>query len=310
VIIIACPGQGSQTPGFLEPWLEDRSARIWLESVSERIDIDLVQHGTVSDAETIRSTEIAQPLIVAAGILAWDQLRERLVLRDTDRIAFAGHSVGEITAAYASGVFDADTAIQFVSTRARAMQRCAEATPTGMAAVLGGDPQEVVSHLEKLDLAPANYNGGGQIVAAGTLNDLERLKENPPEKARVMPLRVAGAFHTHFMEPARDDLAGLRQEFVAHTPGADLYTNRDGTKISSGDEFVDSLISQIANPVRWDKCMESFVADDAHGLVELAPAGALTGLAKRGMRGVPSNKLDSPNDLEQTIEFILESSQA
>lgn len=311
VIVIACPGQGSQTPGFLQPWLEDTQAREWLGSVGDKIGVDLVSHGTTSDADTIRRTEIAQPLIVAAGIIAWNHLRERLVLREEPmKFSFAGHSVGEITAAYASGVFDADTAVRFVSERAQAMQACADNAETGMSAVLGGDPDEVIAHLKNHNLSPANFNGGGQIVAAGSLDDLQRLSESPLPKTRVMPLKVAGAFHTKYMADARKKVASLRDTFVAHTPGAPLYTNSDGSEVTNGDRYVDILVNQIVSPVRWDKCMESFTADNANALVELNPAGALSGLAKRGMPGTPTLKFNSPDDLDQAVEFILEATQA
>ncbi len=305
MIVLACPGQGSQTPGFLTPWLEAPNARDWLGDVSEQIKIDLIEHGTVSDADTIRRTEIAQPLIVAAGILTWNQLRERLVTRDPQEVSFAGHSVGEVTAAYAAGVFDADTAIRFVSARATAMQKCADAVDTGMAAVVGGDPDEVIAHLEQHGLHAANFNGGGQIVAAGEHTQLAQLQQDPPPKARVMPLSVAGAFHTRFMEPAREAMAANREAYTAHAPGATIYTNKDGSQIVDGDEYVDTLISQIASPVRWDLCMDAFVADGATGMVEVTPAGALAGLARRGMRGVPTLKISSPDDLDAAVEFIL-----
>lgn len=313
MIVVSCPGQGSQKPGFLAEWLQDDAAKQWLTEVSDQIGIDLVKHGTESDEETIRSTEIAQPLIVAAGILAINALRDEIATLPAEQqeainasLRFAGHSVGEITAAYGAGVFDAATAVKFVAKRAKAMQQCANANPSGMSAVLGGDPDSVTAHLESLGLAPANFNGAGQIVAAGSHDNLAALNDNPPEKARVIPLKVAGAFHTAIMAPARDELAATAAEFAVADPHHPIYTNEDGSLVTSGAEFQAKLISQVASPVRWDRCMDAFAEDGITALVELAPAGALVGLAKRSLKTTPAKRLDNPSGTASTVEFIAE----
>lgn len=304
VIVIACPGQGSQTPGFLEPWLQDAAARQALERFSDEAGLDLVKHGTVSDADTIRDTAVAQPLIVAAGIVALDALRAALPENATPFGGIAGHSVGEITAAYGAGILSDSDAMSFVSERAVAMAEAAATTPTGMSAVLGGDPDEVVAHVRSFGLEPANYNGGGQIVVAGAHDALARLADEPLKGTRVIPLQVAGAFHTSYMASARDWLAGASRTVEPHDPSLRIWTNHDGTEVTSGASFFDLLIGQVASPVRWDLCMDAFSASGITGLIELAPAGALTGLARRGLKGVPTVAIKTPDDLRAALDLI------
>jgi len=302
VIVIVCPGQGSQTPGFLEPWLSESSFREQLSSISDAVGIDLVAHGTVSDAETIRDTAIAQPLIVSAGLLTLTAL-----LKDgrRDRVGgIAGHSVGELTAAAGAGILSETDAVAFVRERGAAMAKAAAEVPTGMSAVIGADETELFAKLDELGLSPANYNGGGQIVVAGALSALALLSENPPARARVIPLQVAGAFHTRFMQPAVDHL----REFAATLPVSDptlpIWTNKDGSLVTSGTEYVDLLVGQVSSPVRWDLTMESLQSAGVSGIIEVAPAGALVGLAKRGLKGVPSVAIKTPDDLPAAFELI------
>lgn len=306
VIVIACPGQGSQTPGFLDPWLTDASAREAIERFSDEAGLDLAKHGTVSDAETIRNTAVAQPLIVAAGIIALNALRAEAAPDAFGGIA--GHSVGEITAAYGAGILTDADAMSFVSERAVAMAEAAAATPTGMCAVLGGDQDEVVAHVQTLGLEPANYNGGGQIVVAGALDALARLADEPLKGTRVIPLQVAGAFHTRYMEPARDWLAKAGRTVAPTDPSLRIWTNRDGGVVESGADFFELMIGQVASPVRWDLCMESFAASGITGLIELAPAGALVGLARRGLKGVPTVAIKTPDDLPAALDLIAQHS--
>jgi [acyl-carrier-protein] S-malonyltransferase len=302
VIVVVCPGQGSQTPGFLEPWLAEPRFAERLRSISDAAGIDLVAHGTTSDAETIRDTAVAQPLIVAAGILTLEALldggrREKIG-------AIAGHSVGEITAAAGAGILNDADAMRFVRERGTAMAAAAALEPTGMSAVLGGDEAELLARLAELGLEPANYNGGGQIVVAGALDALATLAENPPAKTRVIPLQVAGAFHTRYMKPAVAHLSEVAATLTPADPTLPIWTNNDGTQVASGARFVELLVGQVSSPVRWDLCMESFLAAGVTGIIELAPAGALTGLAKRAMRGIPSVAIKTPDDLSAAFELI------
>jgi [acyl-carrier-protein] S-malonyltransferase len=299
VIVFVAPGQGSQTPGFLEPWIADPATRDLVAGWSDAIGVDLVAHGTVSDADTIRDTAIAQPLIVAAGLLTARALRAAGV----EIGAVAGHSVGEITAAAVAGVLSEADALAFVRTRALAMADAAAAVPTGMSAVLGGDQDAVVEYITALGLEPANFNGGGQIVVAGELDALAKLAEEPLRGTRVIPLRVAGAFHTRFMAPARETLRAAASAYSPADPAITLWTNKDGSAVTSGAEFLDLVVGQVASPVRWDLDMEAFAAAGVSGLVEFAPAGALVGLAKRGLKGVPAVAIKTPDDLAAAAEL-------
>ncbi|GAA4744126.1 ACP S-malonyltransferase [Amnibacterium soli] len=297
VIVVVAPGQGSQSPGFLEPWLELDGVRERLEALGRAAGLDLVALGTTADAETIRRTEIAQPLIVAAGIVTAAAL-ERPVE------AIAGHSVGEVTAAVVGGVLSDVDGMRLVATRGRAMAEAAAAVPTGMSAVVGGDEQVVVDRLAELGLTPANRNGGGQIVAAGELPALDALRTEPPKGARVIPLQVAGAFHTEYMAPAVETLRAFAGSLSPADPAVRLWTNRDGSEVTAGSAFLDLLVGQVASPVRWDRCMESFAGAGITGLVELAPAGTLTGLAKRGLKGVPTVAVKTPSDLAAARDLL------
>ena len=301
MIVVACPGQGSQTPGFLSPWLELDGVAERLAAYSDAAQVDLVRHGTESDAETIRDTRIAQPLIVAASLIAGQELATRAGRR-ADGIA--GHSVGEIAALVGSYVIDAETGMRLVGIRGRAMADAAAQEPTGMSAVLGGDEEALLARLAELDLAPANYNGGGQIVVAGSLPALAALAEEPLRGTRVIPLQVAGAFHTPYMQSAVETLQDAVSAVPASDPVLKLWTNRDGSVVTGGARALELLVGQVASPVRWDLCMNSFVENGIAGLIELAPAGALTGLAKRGLRGVPTVAVKTPEDLDAAVELL------
>lgn len=272
-----------------------------LAAFSEAAEVDLIAHGTESDADTIRDTRIAQPLIVAASIVAMTQLVQRAG-RTADGLA--GHSVGEIAALNAAGVIDADSAMRLVGIRGRAMADAAAQTPTGMSAVLGGDADVVLALLSELGLTPANYNVAGQIVAAGELPALAELAERAPRGVRVMPLQVAGAFHTSYMAPAVATLRAAVDDVTPQNPTHTLWSNRDGAAVSSGQDALDRLVTQVSSPVRWDLCMESFTAAGITGFIELAPAGALVGLAKRGLRGVPNVAVKTPEDLDAAAELL------
>jgi len=306
VIVVASPGQGSQTPGFLAPWLELDGVADQLTAYSEAAEVDLIAHGTESDADTIRDTRIAQPLIVAASLIAAEQLTQRAGRRPD---GVAGHSVGELAALAGAEVLAADDAMRLVGIRGRAMADAAAHTPTGMSAVLGGDADEVLALLDELELTPANYNVAGQIVAAGVLPALAQLAERAPRGVRVMPLQVAGAFHTSYMAPAVDTLRAAVSDIAANDPTVTLWSNRDGAVVGSGQDALDRIVSQVSSPVRWDLCMAAFASAGISGFIEVAPAGALSGLAKRGLRGVPNVAVKTPDDLDAAVELLTGSSQ-
>lgn len=304
--MIVCPGQGSQTPGFLTPWLAIPGVRERLGWLSAVAGMDLVKHGTESDEETIKDTAVAQPLIVASGLVSLLALFEHPA--DGFRLvgAGAGHSVGEITAAAAGGVISAEQAMVFVRERGRAMAQASAVTPTGMSAVMGGDPDDVTATIERHGLTPANINGAGQVVAAGTMEQLAALTAEPPAKARVIPLKVAGAFHTEHMAPAVDVLSGYAKAMSTHDARVPLVSNRDGAVVHSGREVLGRLVSQVSNPVRWDLTMETFKELGVTGIIEIPPAGTLAGLAKRVLKDVEILALKSPDDLEQAHRMVKE----
>jgi [acyl-carrier-protein] S-malonyltransferase len=299
VRIAVFPGQGSQSPGFLSPWLALDGAADRLSQYSEWSGVDLVAAGTEWDADRIRDTQVAQPLIVAASLLSWNALPDR------DAVAgVAGHSVGEFAAAAASGILTEEDALRLVGIRGRAMAEAAASEQTGMSAVIGGDEASVVSRLEELGLTPANYNGGGQLVAAGALDALAQLTAEPPAGTRVIPLQVAGAFHTRYMAPAVETLRSAAAEVAASDPRVTVWTNRDGSVVASGSDFARLLVEQVASPVRWDRCMTAFSSAGVSGIVELSPAGTLTGLAKRALRGVPAVAVKTPDDLQAAADLL------
>ncbi len=304
MLAIVCPGQGSQTPGFLAPWLEMDGTRELLEELSDAAGVDLVRHGTVSDEETIKDTAVAQPLIVAAGLVAGSILEADA--SDPATTVLAGHSVGEITASGLAGVLSPAESLALVRVRATGMAEAAAATPTGMAAVVGGDQEEVLAAIEAAGLTPANVNGAGQVVAAGTLEALADL--GAPARARVIPLKVAGAFHTEHMSPAVDALAAHVRTLSPADPRLPLLSNRDGAAIASGAEVLERIVDQVTRPVRWDRCMDALAERGVTGVLELLPGGTLTGLAKRGLKGTATLALKSPEDLDAARAFLAEHS--
>lgn len=304
VLAIVCPGQGAQSPGFLSSWLGIAGAHDALTRLSEPAGCDLVIHGTVSDEETIKDTAVAQPLIVGAGLLALDALSS--ALGSARSVLYAGHSVGELTAAAGAGVLDPADAMSLVATRGAAMASASAVTPTGMSAVLGGDPQDVMAAIEGHGLTAANRNGAGQVVAAGTMDQLAALSAAPPAKARVIPLKVAGAFHTHHMAPARETLSAAAAALSPTVPTATLLSNRDGGAVADGTHALERLVDQVVSPVRWDLCMAAMAERGVTGVLELPPAGTLVGLAKRGLPGVATYALKTPDDLPGAVDFIAE----
>lgn len=308
-----CPGQGSQTPGMLAAWLEvpGVAERLrWSSAVVGPVGgadddgargADLIAHGTTSDAETIRDTAVAQPLIVAAGLAAAAALWPDGVTGD---VVLAGHSVGELTAAALAGALTPEAALVLVRERGRAMAAAAATTSTGMSAVVGGKPEEVLAAVEAAGATAANHNAAGQVVAAGTAEQLAALAAAPPARARVIPLQVAGAFHTEHMAPARERLAALAPGVPTADPALPLLSNADGAVVTSGADVLERIVTQVANPVRWDLCSDALVARGVTALLELSPAGTLTGLAKRAVPGVELLALKGPEDLDAARDLI------
>ena len=279
--------------------MEIDSFKQTIASASEAVGLDLIAHGTTSDDETIKDTAIAQPLLVASAIAS-----AREVLGDTAPSSYAGHSVGEIGAAALAGILTDSDAMNFVGVRSRGMAQASKAVPTGMAAVIGGVQDDVLAAIEAAGLQPANVNGGGQIVAAGALENIDKLKDNPPERTRVIPLQVAGAFHTDFMASAQPELQELADSLNPNDPTVSILSNHDGRPVENGHEYVQSLVSQVTSPVRWDLCQQTLVEAGVTGLLELLPGGTLTGIARRGMKGVETFALTSADQLDEARAFV------
>ena len=287
---------------MLAPWLELPGAADRVASWSSASGLDLVRLGTTATAEEITDTAVTQPLIVAATLLAHEELTKRGLLADNEAVV-AGHSVGEIAAYAIAGVISADDAVSLAATRGAEMAKACANEPTGMSAVLGGDEAEVLARLEDLDLIPANRNAAGQIVAAGSLTALDKLAEDPPNKARVRALGVAGAFHTRYMASALDGYASAAEAVATSEPAAKLLSNADGQPVASAAEAMSKLVSQLTRPVRWDLCTETLRQHNVTAIVEFPPAGTLAGIAKRELRGVPTHAVKSPADLDGLTEL-------
>ena len=298
MLVIVAPGQGAQSPGFLTPWLEDPVFAARLEWLSTVAMLDLAHYGTHGTAEEIRDTQVAQPLLVATGLVAALELFPHPADAFALIGAVAGHSVGELTAAAGAGAITAEQAMVLVRERGRAMAAAAAATPTGMTAVLGGDREEVLATLAQHGLTAANDNGPGQVVAAGTREQLEALAAAPPARARLIPLDVAGAFHTEHMSPAVERLSSLARSVSTHDPRTPVISNRDGQVVHHGREVVARIVGQVANPVRWDLCLETMADLGVTGILEVPPAGTLTGIAKRALKGVETFALKTPDQLD------------
>ncbi|MBG0830626.1 ACP S-malonyltransferase [Planomonospora sp. ID67723] len=310
MLVIVAPGQGAQTPGFLAPWLEIPGLADRLSAWSEVAGLDLIAYGTTAGAEEIRDTAVAQPLLVAAGLAAAEALGV-LPGPDGESAAagsapglVAGHSVGELTAAVLAGVLTPEQALTLVRERGRAMAEAAAITETGMVAVLGGIEDDVLAAIDKHGLTPANINGAGQIVAGGTVERLAAFTAEPPARARLIPLSVAGAFHTAHMAPAVEHLRATAAAIAPRDPSVTLLSNADGAAVTSGADFMDRMVNQVANPVRWDACMATMAERGATAMIELVPGGTLTGLAKRALRGVTAVALKTPADLDAAREVL------
>jgi [acyl-carrier-protein] S-malonyltransferase len=290
---------------MLAAWLELPGAAERLATWSEISGLDLVRLGTTATAEEITDTAVTQPLVVAATLLAHEELTRRGLLngKDAGDITVAGHSVGEIAAYAIAGVISADDAVKLAATRGSEMAKACALEPTGMSAVLGGDEAEVLARLEALDLVPANRNAAGQIVAAGALSALDKLAEDPPAKARVRQLATAGAFHTHYMASATEGYAKAAEAVTACEPTATLLSNSDGRPVASAADAMTKLVAQLTRPVRWDLCTETLRQENVTAIVEFPPAGTLAGIAKRELRGVPTHAVKSPADLDGLAEL-------
>ena len=310
MLVIAAPGQGAQTPGFLAPWLELPGVADAMGVWSDLAGCDLIKYGTTGDADEIRDTAVAQPLLVAAAIAAAGALGVPGPNPLGLACAVAGHSVGELAAGAIAAVISAPDALSLVGTRGRAMAAAAAIRPTSMTAVLGGDEATVLAAIEAHGLTPANINGAGQIVAAGTVEQLAAFAADPPAGARLRPLQVAGAFHTEHMSRAVDALRAAAVSVTVRDPDLTLLSNRDGAVVTTGADWIERIITQVSAPVRWDMCMRTMAGLEVTAFIELPPAGALTGLARRVLPGVSLLAIKTPDDLDAARALLAEHAES
>ena len=295
------PGQGSQTSGMYSSWITDAANIELIAKYSELIDLDLLHYGTSASQLEITATNIAQPLLTALAFMSFGKLK----VNSNTNIVYSGHSVGEFSAASLAGFYSDKTAMKLVNVRGKAMAEAASSNnATGMSAVLGGDKAEVIRHIEQFDLVPANVNSNGQIVASGLLSNLEKLSENPPASTKVRKLEVAGAFHSQFMKSAESELEKEFAQVEVTDSKSSFISNKDGQIIKDSSELKNRLITQITSPVRWDLCQAKMIELGVTGMLELAPAGVLTGIAKREMPGVELFAIKSPEDIDTAQAFI------
>ena len=295
------PGQGSQTSGMFSTWVEVESNKKLLTEFSELVDIDLLHFGTIANQSDITATDIAQPLLTALALISFSSLK----IEANPETVFSGHSVGEFSAACLAGFCSDKTAMKLVAVRGRVMAEAASSnSATGMSAVLGGDKSDVIKHIEQFDLVPANVNSNGQIVASGLLTNLEKLSANPPASTKVRKLEVAGAFHSQFMKSAESEVEKEFANVELNNPSNSFVSNKDGSIVLEPQELKSRLISQITSPVRWDLCQAKMIELGVTGMLELAPGGVLTGIAKREMPGVDLFSLKSPEDIDSARDFI------
>lgn len=299
MLAVLSPGQGAQKPGFLTPWLAVDGVEPQLRSWSTLAGVDLVHLGTAADADEIKDTARTQPLLTAAALVAAAQLQLPEVC------VVAGHSVGELGAAAVAGALTPENAIALAGARGREMAAACALEPTGMAAVLGGDEAEVLAAIAAHGLIPANRNGAGQIVAAGAIGGIEKLVAEPPAKARIIQLQVAGAFHTPYMAPAEQALGGIAAGMTPADPAKILLSNADGAAVTSGQELITRLVRQVTAPVRWDLVMRTLADLGVTAVLELPPAGTLAGLVKRAVKGLEIVTVNTPNDLAAARDLIL-----
>ena len=297
MLAIIAPGQGSQTPGMLISWIQDPALKKLIATWSDAIGLDLLHLGTNADADEIKDTANAQPLIVATSLLGAHALGIKQFALTS------GHSVGELAAAALSGAISEIDALRIVRARGIEMAKAAATSPSGMSAILGGDRTEVLAAIAVLNLVAANDNGAGQIVAAGDLKALAELAENPPAGVRVRALTVAGAFHTGYMKPAVEPVRELASSIATHSVSHQVISNKDGRVVTNAPEVLNRIVEQIASPVRWDLCMETMKTMGVTGVIELPPAGTLVGLLKRAASEIETFALKSADDVQAAREF-------
>lgn len=290
---LLAPGQGAQTPRMFRPWLRDPRTACLLASWSHAADVDLVHLGTKAGAEEIAQTENTQPLLVAQAMIILDYLPLAAA-----QWVVAGHSVGELAAAAFAGVLAPEDAVSLARARGMAMAHACSLAPTTMAAVIGGAPEVVISHLHGIGLTVANHNGAGQVVAAGLVEDVECLKQDPPKGTAVRQLAVAGAFHTSYMQSAQTEFAAAADRVRFRDAVHPMLSNLDGRLVTAGAEIRERLVTQLTSSVHWDLCLASLGELSPELVVAAPPGRVVTGMVTRQLPELRTLCVQSPRDLQ------------
>jgi len=306
LLAVVAPGQGSQQPAMFNSWIEIPENYQKLKEFSEISNLDLIYFGTKATKEEISNTEITQPLLTALSLISFANLN----LDDKSSVIFAGHSVGEFSASTFSEFLTEEQAMRLVTLRGKLMNDATkESEQTGMAAVLGGDKNIIIERLKEIQLYAANINSQGQIIASGKLSKINELIRNPIEKTKVIKLDVSGAFHTPYMQNAKDKFETEMKNQKFQDSNLKLLSNYDGKLISNSQDLKSKITNQLTNSVRWDLCQETMMNSEVTGLLEVAPGGVLSGIAKKAMNQVEVMAIKTPDDIESANAFIIKHNQ-
>jgi len=275
------PGQGSQFRGMgHDLYQQSDGARTLFDQANQILGYDLTRIMFEGTDEDLKQTIYTQPAVFLHGVvlaLTTDSFSPDMV---------AGHSLGELSALTAAGVLSFEDGLRLASIRATAMQRACEITPSTMAAVLGlADDviERICAEVTEEIVVPANYNCPGQVVISGSLAGIELAGERLKTAGarRVLPLAVGGAFHSPFMEPARDEFAQAVTNMTFAQPRCPVYQNVDARPTTDPAQIKANLIAQLTSPVRWTQSVEQMVTDGATEFIESGPGKVLQGLVKK-----------------------------
>lgn len=298
-IAVIFPGQGAQAPGLGQPWVEHPS---WAlveraeKATGERLGPLLLD----APAEALARTREAQLVVFLASLLAWDAAEESIRVNG-DIVAFAGHSLGQITALVAAGAIPFDDGCRLAVARATATQNAADAKPGRLAALLGASPEQAQDACAAAPEAcwVANDNAPGQVVIGGTPDGVDAASARARELGikKVMPLNVGGAFHTPLMQAASDELAPTLSDAPFVDTTVPVLSNPDARPYTDAAGWPARLQEQLIRPVRWAATMPALVALGADAFVEVGPGTTLTSMAKRAHPEVARFNLAVPSDL-------------
>lgn len=298
-IALLFAGQGAQKVGMGKSLAAaNAGAQALYEQANQVLGWDLAAISFEGPDEKLTETAVCQPALFVHGMALHGILREQGKLSGVD--VALGLSLGELTAYCAAGVFDFATGLKIVAERGRLMQEACEASSGSMAAVIGESRETIAELCREFDIEAANFNAPGQIIISGEKTKVAAAVEAGKERGmkRVIPLNVAGAYHSRLMEPAREKFAVFLRDIPFQAPQLKVYTNTTGAEISAPDAIKDALVNQVVSSVLWEDCTRAAVADGAAEFWELGPGGVLAGLARRTERSWTVKSFAESADLE------------